>query len=181
MIQDIGKKVRDLRKQKNITLSMLSVQTGLSVGFLSNLERNLSSPTLDNMQKICEVFDISLMQLLNGNRSECSVIRASERESTFAEEGRLSYDAVVFGSGLLDGLVITIQPSSVFEKEWVHGYDEIGIVIEGELRIKIKDEEHQLNVGDCMYIKAKTEHNLSNVSDKVCKSFWVKQITEKHN
>ena len=46
-VDEIGNKIRGIRKEKGITLKQLSERTGLSIGYLSNLERDSSSPTLD--------------------------------------------------------------------------------------------------------------------------------------
>ena len=52
MGEGIGTRVRNLRKRRGVTLTELGHETGLSPAFISNLERNLCSPTLDNIQRI---------------------------------------------------------------------------------------------------------------------------------
>ena len=64
MGEGIGTRVRNLRKRRGVTLTELGHETGLSPAFISNLERNLCSPTLDNIQRICAALDIELVKLL---------------------------------------------------------------------------------------------------------------------
>ncbi len=63
-IQKIGYSVRAHRRDKGMTLQQLSDISGLSIGYLSNLERNANSPTLVNLQKICDALEISFYSLL---------------------------------------------------------------------------------------------------------------------
>ena len=58
MITNVGARLRNIRKAKGLTLSELSKKTDMSVGFLSNLERDISSPTLDSLWHICEALEI---------------------------------------------------------------------------------------------------------------------------
>ena len=52
-VENIGQRIKEIRKSKSITIQKLSQFTDLSVGYLSNLERNQASPTLSNLQRIC--------------------------------------------------------------------------------------------------------------------------------
>ena len=74
-INDIGSRIKFFRKKMNITLKELSEKTLLSIGYLSNLERNTCSPTLINMQKICQFLNISITDLLENNMDAQIIIK----------------------------------------------------------------------------------------------------------
>lgn len=178
----IGDRIRSYRKEKGLTLAEVAEKTNLSIGYLSNLERGTSSPTLENIQKICEILNISLMKLLEEDKLNKHIIRKDERQVIFEQsknKNKVRYESIRFGSNLLDGLIIITHPHSVFDKKWRHNYDEIGLVIEGELTILIDEEEYVLQKGDSFYIPAQTEHGLKNLSDNICESYWVKQTNDK--
>ena len=63
-VENIGQRIKEIRKSKSITIQKLSQFTDLSVGYLSNLERNQASPTLNNLQRICVALGISIRDLL---------------------------------------------------------------------------------------------------------------------
>lgn len=71
----VGEKLRNLRKKKGLTLKKLSEKAELSIGYLSNLERDACSPTLENIQKICGILDVSLSELLEENIESRTVIK----------------------------------------------------------------------------------------------------------
>ena len=179
MVENIGERVRTLRKKKGLTLKELAGLTGLSVASLSTVERDLCSPTLDNIQRICAALDTSLAILLDNKNWKSRVVHVSEREILFEQAGRICYEYMNFGPDRLDGLLITVEPHHHYNKAWTHTYDEMGYVLEGELIITIENQIYNLREGDAFYIDAMTEHNLSNLSDKPCKSIWVRQKAEK--
>ena len=131
MIHDVGARVRSIRKHKKLTLTELAQETGLSPAFLSNLERNLCSPTLENIQRICSALDISLLKLLEDKNWGGCVLPAENREVIFEQKDLIRYESINFGPKRLEGLLITIQPHCEYSKNWTHSYDEIGYILEG--------------------------------------------------
>lgn len=180
MINNVGARLRHIRKSKGLTLSEVAKKTDMSVGFLSNLERDISSPTLDNLWHVCEALDISLIKLLENSNSDGRLIRADERDTIFKQNDSAKYETINFGENRMEGLIITLSPNCRYEKPWKHPYEEIGLVLEGDLVIYFEDEEFLLHKGDAFYIEAKKMHSLSNPSDSPCVSYWVKRMPDGH-
>lgn len=172
--KNIGDKVKKTRKAKKLTLKHLAEKTGLSIGYLSNLERGLSSPTLDNLQLVCGAMEVSLISLLSGETEHRIIIRKEERELLLDKPEGIRYESVNYGDDKLGGLIITLQPKCTHDANWFHNYDEIGIVLSGSMQIRIEDQTYHLETGDSFYIKANTRHSLGNSSGAPCQSYWVK-------
>lgn len=175
MVENIGGRLRRVRKSRDMTLSDLAMRAGLSVSYISNLERDLCSPTLDNLNRICAVLDVSLIKLLDSADWNEGVIRAEEREAVTMQSGQIRYESIHFGPDKFNGVVITLEPQCICGDDWRHDYDEIGLILEGELTIHINGNEYVLREGDSVYVGARDEHNLSNHSDRKCVSYWVKR------
>ena len=175
MVENIGSRLRRVRKNRDMTLNELAMGSGLSVSYISNLERDLCSPTLDNLNRICGVLNISLIKLLDSADWNEGVIRAGERETVTMQNGMVRYESIHFGPDKFNGVVIRLEPQCICGDDWHHDYDEIGYVLEGELTIRIHENEYVLKEGDCVYIGTRDEHNLSNHSDRTCVSYWVKR------
>jgi transcriptional regulator with XRE-family HTH domain len=172
--ENIGDKVKKARKAKKLTLVQLAEKTGLSIGYLSNLERGLSSPTLDNLQSVCGAMEVSLISLLSGEPETRIIIRKNERELLLDKPEGVRYESANYGDDKLGGLFITLQPKCTHDTNWYHSYDEMGIVLSGTMQIRIEDQVYHLEEGDSFYIKANTRHSLGNTSDAPCESYWVK-------
>jgi len=173
--ETIGQKVKKARKAKKMTLKQLAEATDLSIGYLSNLERGLCSPTLDNLQSVCGAMSVSLISLLSGKPEPKIIIRRAERELLLDKPEGIRYESVNYGEDRLSALFISLQPHCNHDTNWYHSYDEMGIVLSGAMEIRIDQEIHRLETGDSFYIKANTRHSLGNSSDEPCESYWVKE------
>ncbi len=175
-IDEIGSKIRALRKKRGVTLQKLSDGTQLSIGCLSNLERNISSPTLENMAKICGVLDTSIGDILAHGNEKKIVIRKNDREISVDEKNSIRCETVDFGANAATYMYMTIDPNSKFNGLWWnHEYDEVGTVISGEMIVRFEDAVHTLLEGDTILIQAHTLHCIYNTNDIPCVTYWAKQ------
>lgn len=185
----IGQQLKTLRKSGNITLSEVAEKTELSVGFLSNLERDQTSPTIDVLHKICNALNITLNDVLNidgkqekeeGNQNdnvshpEENIVRVDDRRLLFKEEkGGLSYSSMTKGRTdfKVSAMTITDNELHTFSK---HDHDEFGIIVSGSLEMQIEGKSHFLYPGDSIYIKENTMHAGKKFSKEPCVSYWTK-------
>lgn len=175
-IDKIGTSIRSLRKANKMTLHELADRAELSSGYLSNIERNLSSPTLSILQRICEVFDTSFGDLIERTVQDRVVIRSMERDKYIKDEQDIQIDDVDFGINNANFLFVEIKPSAETKKEmWTHTYHEVGTVVKGQLTIVFEDEEIDLFEGDTIHVRPHTRHSFYNKSDEETSvSFWAK-------
>lgn len=96
-VENIGQRIKEIRKSKSITIQKLSQFTDLSVGYLSNLERNQASPTLNNLQRICVALGISIRDLLSPSGEERTLIRQEEQQLYEYDEYKLQIRRLDFG------------------------------------------------------------------------------------
>ncbi len=175
-LDKIGRSIRSLRKANKITLQQMASETGLSTGYLSNIERNITSPTLMNLQKICEVFNTSLGDLIERNAQERIVIKKEERESYLDNQSDMKIDIVDFGIEQVSFLFVHLEPmSDTREERWTHEFDEVGTVLSGQLTVLLENEEIDLQEGDSIFVKANTKHSFFNKStDQASVSHWTR-------
>ena len=67
---DIGKKIRQLRLQNDLTLEDLASRSELTKGFLSQLERNLTSPSISTLEDILEALGTNLSEFFHEEEEE---------------------------------------------------------------------------------------------------------------
>ena len=106
----LGEKIKTIRKNKDYTLKQLSEITGLSIGFLSNIERDLNSPSINNLQQICSALGINLMEILDEEIASNPVTRAAEREEILKNvETNTKVESLLNRKASLNGIAITIE------------------------------------------------------------------------
>ncbi|WP_297434788.1 XRE family transcriptional regulator [uncultured Cetobacterium sp.] len=172
---EISEKIKNLRKDKGLSIKELSEKTGLSVGFISNLERNINSPSIANLQLICKVLDISLIDLLKEDKESVMTLKSEERKLLFTsnKEGTKYYNLIPDNSEI-NGSYVVINPKCTSENiRWSHSHDEIGIVIKGELEINLSNRKiYKLKEGDSIYIKKNTPHKYRNPGNIPAITHW---------
>lgn len=170
----IGEKIKHHRKKLNLTLTELSKRTALSVGYLSNVERNLSSPTFENLLKICEAMPINIIDLINDSMPFEPFIKKDERKLVYSNDYRLRYEYLTdVNQKIVGKCQVLYKEHSGKECSWGHETDEFGVIIKGSLLIEIYDKTFILEEGDTIYVKAFTKHTIQKVSDEECISYWV--------
>lgn len=174
---EVGARLKAIRKQRGITLTELSERTDLSLGFLSKLEHDKTSPTLVNLHKICEAMGVTLNDLLSDGPVEetpLRVVRASERPVLLTmDNGALAYYSVTRGHTVLQATALEIRSDKLYESA-PHAHDELGIVSRGALRIWMDGKDCVLWEGDSIYIPAGSSHSIQRVQDGPCSSYWIK-------
>lgn len=179
----IGAQIKALRKERGMTLTELAERSELSLGFLSNLEHNQTSPTIANLHKICNALNITLNDILISSTSSpaqpqpcCSIVRADERRVLFEEDnGQLRYESMTSGNTnlKLTSMIIKAGSSKTYSFS-PHDHDELGIVVQGTLALDVNGKKYFLYPGDTIYIHSGTMHSGQCLSDEDCVSYWAK-------
>lgn len=175
---NVGHKIKELRNSKNITLKKLSEESGLSVGFLSQLERGLTSIAVDSLENLAGILGVNLSYFFNfNNKPERMVIKSYERPVLSMEDGGLiSY-------GLCENLehraflpkLVEIFPHKTEEQValYKHSGEEFIFVLEGILTLYIDNNMYDLYPGDSIYLDSTRVHNWCNNTNKVVKLLTV--------
>ena len=171
-MDNLGANIKFIRKEKKLTLQDISNATELSLGYLSKLERNISSPNITNLHKICKALGITMTELMSQIEGNKTVVKKEERRVLFESESHVRYEMTTEGNRNLTGVSMIVDDNAV-EKSYKHTTDEFGIVIKGKMEITISDTTYILDVGDSVYIEAETEHSFKKLSDEECITHWV--------
>ena len=109
-IRHLGERIRENRKKKMMTIKRLSEYTGLSVGYLSMLEQNKTTPTIDNLARICESLEISIVDILESECEAKTIIRKEELTEASYPDENLVVNIADFRRSNYVYEYITIQP-----------------------------------------------------------------------
>ena len=179
-VENIGQRIKEIRKSKSITIQKLSQFTDLSVGYLSNLERNQASPTLNNLQRICVALGISIRDLLSPSGEERPLIRQEEQQLYEYDEYKLQIRRLDFGKkrGIYEFSTYDPETKDTPPSWGLHPYAEVGVVLEGKMEVNLDGTVYLLGPGDSIYIKPNLYHTMRNAGDTPCRSFWHLQIMD---
>ncbi|MEQ9491180.1 MAG: XRE family transcriptional regulator [Alphaproteobacteria bacterium] len=174
----LGAQLRELRKVRDFSLAMLAEQTGLSVGHLSQIERNLSSPSVKALHDIANALGVNISwffqdETVAARPERAYIVRAAERRilhfSSDISDELLSPNL----SGQLELLWSRFAPGSTSGVEpYRHKGEEAGVVISGTLELWIGDTRHILHKGDSFSFKSTLPHRYSNPGDEPTDVVW---------
>lgn len=166
--QDRGSMIRRMRKSKDLTLADLAERTGLSLSFLSQVERGIINPSIMSLRKIALALGTTLSSFFNESESTSGpVVRKEERKILVNTDSRLIYQLLSSNRNhriefLLSRLEIG---ASSAESPMTHKGDEAGIVLQGECRFELGNDTYDLKEGDSIYIIENTPHRFTNISN----------------
>lgn len=182
----LGSEIRELRKARKLTLQALSQQTGISLSYLSAIERDAGNPSVEVIRTIAEALAVDVDWFFaprrgKGPMERAHIVRANSRRnlnilygSTPSEIGYLdSLLSSTIGGKFYMGLSV-YEAGTRREKAPYHRHDgeEHGVVIKGELEMTIGDEVILLKEGDSYSFKANVRHHGRNPTDNETVLVW---------
>jgi len=174
----VGGKIRELRKAREVTLAKLASQTGLSVGYLSQVERNLSSPSIKALHDISRALGVSISWFFESAGPELAeergiIVRAHRRRKLTFSSGIIDELLSPSLSGDLELLYSHFTPgSSSGDQPYTHRGEEAGVVIAGELELWLDDRHFRLNAGDSFGFPSTTPHRYRNPGRQEAVVIW---------
>jgi len=182
-----GSRIREMRKRRGLTLKEVAEATGYTIGHISQIERDLKSPSLVALRKIAACLNCSEVWLImddselsaksseEGKKSkESYLMRKENRIPMKIPEIDVSY-SIFTPSKLpnaqeaqMTGLIVRLKPNTwVTEKMISHGnYGESLLLLKGELELRIDNSTYMIYEGDSFYIPKNCLHNYLNTSNE---------------
>ena len=179
----IGEQLRELRQVKNLTLREVAEKAGISVSYLSQLERNQSRLPIGVLKKISDALGVHMNWFFqsagDGASAERDVVvrAANRRRMSFTGLGITEELLSPNLSGPLELLISTIAPGADSE-DYSHDGAEAGLVLSGTLDLWVSGRHFRLLEGDSFSFKSTEVHRCANPTDAPTKVLWV--ITPPH-
>lgn len=160
-----GSIIRRVRKSNDMTLVDLSEKTGLSLSFISQIERGITNPSLNSLRKIAVALDIPLSSFFQEGSSENGpVVRKNERAILINNDSRLTYQLLSFNHNRNIELLLTrleVGCTSA-ESPMTHKGEEAALLLQGECRVELGQDHYDVKEGDSIYINENMPHKFTN-------------------
>lgn len=176
----VGARMRQFRKEQGLTLRELAARSGLSIGFLSQVERGISAIGLTALGSVATALGRSLAEFFNGDGPPPGAAEAATEPVHFTLT-RHQTPATQYISGqqtyrllsdrgrnlVLEPMLVYIAPGGQKEQAYGHPGEEFAYVLEGELLYEVQGVEHRLYPGDSVHLRSTVPHRLYNDTDRV--------------
>jgi transcriptional regulator with XRE-family HTH domain len=165
---EIGRRLRELRRRRGLTLQALSGECGVSTGMLSQMERGVSSPSIRTLQRVAEALEVPINWFFsNGLPSPGTpawvLRRPDRRRLSLGSNGVTKELLAPPGDGAIELLYVTIEPDgSSGEIPYTHLGEDAGLVLEGSMWLEVNGERCLLGAGDAFRFPSTLPHRFDN-------------------
>lgn len=165
----IGSAIRMRRRHLHLTLKEVSERAGLSAGFLSQVERNITAPSLSSLASIANVLEVGLNYFLSTPEEVEPVTREKTRKYFSVNGSPVQYARLnrEFPGSQLNSVFCRIPPGYFFERV-SHVGEEFIYILSGEIFLRVGDETYDLHSGDAIHFDATIPHQWGNRGTEEC-------------
>lgn len=160
---EIGHKIRTIRKRKKLTIAQVSEGTGLSKGFISNVENDNTSPSINTLQTIADFLGVPLPYLLLEKKQHMRVVRRNERQISTYKNLNVEHLA---SKGSLRTMIVEFPPGESIGLPHAHEGEESHLVLEGRVLAEQGEDSYIVEKGDSFSWNASVPHNVKNIGDE---------------
>ncbi len=156
-----------------LTLQALGDAAGVSIGYLSVIERDQATPSLGTLAQIARHLDVDLDFFVSMPSARNALTRADEREKFAVSGSSIIYErlAADFAGNVLSSFILTIPPG--YRSETVsHEGEELLFILEGSITDRLDDEEMILHAGDSLHFRGNRPHSWANHTGAPARVLW---------
>ena len=170
----IGERIKNLRQLSNLTQEELAERANLTKGFISQIERDLTSISLDSLIQILDALDENISDFFREASQEKIIYRQKDRVAIEKEKIE-KFELLVPGSTnrRLEPILLTLKRGESTPTEKPHEGEEFGFVLRGRVNLRFGKEVLKLKKGECFYLWAEKEHWLHNSGSKEALVLWI--------
>lgn len=174
----LGPAIRKRRKQLKMTLQALCDASGVSVGYLSQVERDNATPSLGTLAQIADALQVGLDYFISASKPSDGLTRAGSRPLFALDNSSLRYEALGadFPGSEMSGYVLHI-PAGYMSETVSHEGEEMIYVLEGEIEQSLGEQTFRMKAGDCLHYSGETAHAWRNPTERTARILWTGTLT----
>ncbi len=172
----IGNQIRRLRLQRGLTQEELADRCELSKSFISLLERDLTSPSLDTLSDLLETLGCDLPTFFRSNDAEKLVFGG---EDIFVKEYPEGYKGMIrwlipsAQKNRMEPILLELGPGGETDEDDPHEGEEFGYVLQGTVKVVLGDHAEKARKDESFYFRPDAPHKLVNAGKGACKVLWI--------
>ena len=172
---EIGDKLRRLRLQRGLTQEELAGRCELSKSFISLLERDLTSPSLDTLGDLLESLGSDLPTFFA--KDDEKLVFGEEdifvKEDPEGLRGQIKWLIPSAQKNQMEPILLEMAPGGETEEDDPHEGEEFGYVLSGAIRIVLGDRTERVRRDESFYFRPNAPHKLVNAGKSTCRVLWV--------
>jgi len=170
--QGIGRRLRNLRSQQGKSLAQVAGQAGISVGFLSAIERSQMSASVGTLRRLARIYDLNILDFFEASDGYQPLVKPRQRKRLQAGPG-VGMELLAWGNTVMEPHLFRVAPGAGSGDSYSHEGEEFLFILKGQLDIALEDEAFNLRSGDSFYFQSKTQHHWRNPGKSETLILWI--------
>jgi DNA-binding transcriptional MerR regulator/quercetin dioxygenase-like cupin family protein len=171
-VASVGPRLRRLRAKRGVNLAEVAAAAGISIGFLSALERSQMSASVGTLRRLARYYRTNILDFFDATELNTRLVRPPKRKVLEAGPG-VRMELLAWGNKVMEPHLFRIAPKAGSGESYSHEGEEFLFVLRGELKIALDGEEYRLKRGDSFYFESATPHNWKNPGRSETWLLWV--------
>jgi DNA-binding transcriptional MerR regulator/quercetin dioxygenase-like cupin family protein len=168
-----GQRFRRLRTRRGLSLARVARATGVSVGFLSALERGQMRSSIATLRRIARFYRTNILSLFETAGDNPRLVRPNQRK-VLETTPDVRMELLAWGNTVMEPHLFRIKPGGGSGESYSHEGEEFLHVLRGQFEIWLDGKEHyQLKRGDSLYFESSTPHRWKNPGRKETWLLWI--------
>ena len=170
----IGQKIKALRLAADLTQTELADRADLTKGFISQLENEQTSISVDSLADLLDALGVSLSEFFEGE-AEQQVVFAPEDRVSVEGKGAGRFELLIAGSthNIMDPVLLELEPGEALPPGDPQPGEQFGYVLSGTVTLKLNKKKHRAAAHHCFYFVSDRPHQIRNESKKPARLLWI--------
>lgn len=163
----LGDKIREKRQEQKLTIRQLAEGAGLTSGFLSQVERNLTEPSITSLRKISQILGVPIFYFLMEQQPSGMIVRRRDRKVVGIRGSGVIFELLSPDCDRTIEMIIgRVEPGAVTCEEPLSHYGEENLLVtQGRMKIQVGDECFELDEGDSILYRSSLPHKIWNLGN----------------
>jgi DNA-binding transcriptional MerR regulator/mannose-6-phosphate isomerase-like protein (cupin superfamily) len=168
-----GQRFRRLRAKRGLSLAQVAQATGVSVGFLSSLERGQMRSSVSTLRRIARFYRTNILSLFEAAAENPRLVRPGQRKILETSAG-VRMELLAWGQTAMEPHLFRVKPNGGSGESYAHEGEEFLHILRGEFEIWLSNKEHyRLKTGDSLYFDSSMPHRWRNPGRTETWLLWV--------
>ncbi len=172
---NIGNKLKELRVQKSLTQEELANRAELSKGYISQLERNLTSPSIATLVDILQCLGSNLEEFFSESSSEQVVFSKTDYFEKYDQELKNDIKWIIPNAqkNMMEPILLNLESGGSTYPDNPHEGEEFGYILKGSILLHIGNNIYKAKKGESFYFLANKQHYIEATSKNGASLIWV--------
>lgn len=170
---ELGAKLRDMRQRKGLTQEELADRCELTKGYISQLENDLTSPSIATLVDLLNALGSNLSDFFHEDAEQKIVFSVEEYIEKQSDGMLFSWLIPNAQKNMMEPVLVELDAGASTSADFPHEGEEFGYVLEGRVAIVSGGKHHAAKKGESFYFTADTEHYIVNKGKGKAKFLWI--------